>query len=454
MRIVAAVTLLLLSSAAAFADDMQDCRASDPARSIDPCSRIILSKGETKANQVIALGARALVYARKNELDMALKDLSRALELDPKYLYGLYLRGEVHWRAGRFDRALADLNAALKLDPAHYRALAGRGYTYVRMGDYARATPDLDKAIAVNPSEAFAYGARGHMYRLKGDVDRALLDLNKVIALSPRYVFALMERGDAYQGKGEYDLAAADYARVVAIQPNHAVAQERQRAAVALKEAGGGVSSAPAEKPAVAPAPGGPRASAIQIAQETDIAKLFSIAQTQYGKGDVDGAIAALDRIVAIDANNAKAFLYKGEVLVRKGDLEQAADNFDRSIQLNPGSIDAYISRCMTLINLGRLDAAALDGEHLVRVAGNDARSYNLRGLVRLYQSQPATALDDFDRSITIDPTLGYVYENRALAYKSMGNRDLALVDLSRALSVNVKSARALTIRGEIYIAD
>jgi len=120
MRVTIVVTALLLSSAAAFADDMQDCRASDPARSIDPCSRIIQSKAETKANQVIALGSRALVYVRKNELDTALKDLSRALELDPRYLYGLSLRGELHQRTGRFDRALADLNAALKIDPAYY----------------------------------------------------------------------------------------------------------------------------------------------------------------------------------------------------------------------------------------------------------------------------------------------------------------------------------------------
>ena len=35
-----------------------------------------------------------------------------------------------------------------------------------------------------------------------------------------------------------------------------------------------------------------------------------------------------------------------------------------------------------------------------------------------------------------------------------MGNRDLALADLSRALSVNPKSARAMTFRAQIYIAD
>src|SRR5262249_48437068 len=71
-----------------------------------------------------------------------------------------------------------------------------------------------------------------------------------------------------------------------------------------------------------------------------------------------------------------------------------------------------------------------------------------------LQQGPLKGGLDDFDLSITMNPAVGYVYENRALAHKSMGNRDLALLDLSRALSVNAKSARALTFRAQIYIAD
>ena len=188
-----------------------------------------------------------------------------------------------------------------------------------------------------------------------------------------------MERGDAYQIKGDYDLAIADYARILAIQPNNTFAQQRKQAAEALKQAGGSVSSAPGPKPAVVavPAPPLPQAqpapkapSAVPIAQETDVAKLFSLAETLYRKGDIDGSMAALNRIAAIDANNPKVYLYRGEVRIRKGELEQAAADLDRAIELNPSSVDAHILRCAALLDLGRLDAAMADGEHLVRVAG------------------------------------------------------------------------------------
>jgi cytochrome c-type biogenesis protein CcmH/NrfG len=84
MRILVALTALLMSSAAAFADTMEDCRRADPARSVDACSLILQAKDATKATQVEALGLRAYTYMRKNELDKAMADLKRALDLDPK----------------------------------------------------------------------------------------------------------------------------------------------------------------------------------------------------------------------------------------------------------------------------------------------------------------------------------------------------------------------------------
>ena len=294
------------------------------------------------------------------------------------------------------------------------------------------------------------------MHRLRGETDRALADLNRAIALSPQFIFALLERGDAYQVKGEYDQAIADYDRILAIQPNNATAQQRKQAATAVKQAGPGVAGAPAPKRDVVttPAPQTPKSAApISIAQETDVAKLFSLTEAQFQKGDVDGALATLNRIAAIDANNPKVYLYRGEVLLRKGELEAAASDLDRAIALSPNLIGAYIMRCAARLDLGKVEEAMADAEHLVRVAGNDARSFNVRGLARLQKSELEGALEDFERAITINPALGFVYENRALVHQAMQNRDLALADLGRALSLNPKSARAMTIRAQIYMS-
>jgi tetratricopeptide (TPR) repeat protein len=310
---------------------------------------------------VTALGYRALAYMRKNQLDLANADVKRALEIDPKDVFAMALRGELHMRANRYDRALADLTAALKLQPGYVNALANRGYVYVMMGDYDQAKQDLEKAIALNPTAAFPIVARGRMHRLKGQIDLALADFDRAIILSPQYTFALMERGDTYQAKGQYDRAIADYDRVLAIQPTHATAQQRRQAAVALRQ--GGSSSKPDAGPAPtspqSPLPPAQRPDTASVSQETDVVKLFALVETLVRNGDLDGGMRALDRLVQIDANNPKVYFYRGQVLARKGDLPRAASEFDRTIALNPNHLDAYLMRCATLIDLGRLDDGA-----------------------------------------------------------------------------------------------
>ena len=189
-------------------------------------------------------------------------------------------------------------------------------------------------------------------------------------------------------------------------------------------------------------------------AQKGDIDKLFALTEDKYRKGDVEGAIATLDRIQAADGRNPKVYFYRGEIRLRKGELEAAAADLDRAIGLDPKLVGAYVMRCVALLDLGKLEQATADAEHLVRVAANDARSFNLRGLARHQKGQHDGAIEDFNRAVAIDPALGFVYENRALTHQAMQNRAAAFADLTRALSVTPRSVRAFTIRGQVYISQ
>jgi tetratricopeptide (TPR) repeat protein len=160
---------------------------------------------------------------------------------------------------------------------------------------------------------------------------------------------------------------------------------------VALRQAGAGSSS----KPDVGTAPASPQPQSppaprpdntASVGQETDIGKLFALAESLFQRGDLDGSMRALDRLAQIDGNNPKVYFYRGQVMGRKGDLPRSVEAFDRAIALNPNYVDAYILRCATLIDMGRPEPAMADAERLVRIAGNDPRSYNVRGLARMQQ--------------------------------------------------------------------
>jgi len=69
--------------------------------------------------------AKGVVAYRKGDLDAALADLSRAIELDPTFMLAYIDRGIVLYRMGKLDLALADVARAKRIDQArHHKPVA------------------------------------------------------------------------------------------------------------------------------------------------------------------------------------------------------------------------------------------------------------------------------------------------------------------------------------------
>jgi tetratricopeptide (TPR) repeat protein len=69
--------------------------------------------------------AKGVLAYRKGDLDAALADLSRAIELNPRFMLAYVDRGIVLYRMGKLDLALADVARAKRIDRAgHGRPVA------------------------------------------------------------------------------------------------------------------------------------------------------------------------------------------------------------------------------------------------------------------------------------------------------------------------------------------
>ena len=366
-------------------------------------------------------------------------------------------------RANRFDRALADFNAALKLQPGYVKALANRGYVYVMMGDYDRAKQDLEKAIALNPSAAVRdRRARAHAppqgrdrsgarrSRSGGDPEPAIhvrpdgarRHLPGERPIRSRHRRLRPRAGDPAQpwhrspaaGGGTCPQAGQSRLRVEA------------RCSAPLRQRLGRPRLPPAQRPD----------TTVSVGQETDVGKLFSLAETLFRNGDIDGSIGALDRLAADRRQQPQ-----GLSLSRPGiDQERRSGARRRRVRSRHRSQCELHRRLHPALRVAARSwagstPAAADAEHLVRVAGSDARSFNVRGLVRMQQGREragprrlrpcasrSTPSSASSTRTARSPTGRWATPTRLLA------------DLSRALAVNPKSARAVTIRGEIYIAQ
>ena len=96
--------------------------------------------------------------------DLAVKDYSAHLELEPRSQYGLELRGALYFRARQYDRALADFAQALVVNPSSPTALYGRGMVKQKTGDARGGEEDVETAKAHAQPRGRADGrARGEM---------------------------------------------------------------------------------------------------------------------------------------------------------------------------------------------------------------------------------------------------------------------------------------------------
>ena len=111
LRIVAATSLVLVSWAV-LADDKGDCLdGKDHDLRIKGCSAIILRNPK----DVIAYHNRGDAYGLKGDIDRAISEYNKAIELNPNYAPAYNSRGRAYTSKGDYTRAVADVTRAGEL---------------------------------------------------------------------------------------------------------------------------------------------------------------------------------------------------------------------------------------------------------------------------------------------------------------------------------------------------
>ena len=140
----------------------------------------------------------------------AVKEYSKAIELDPSFASAYHNRGILYNNLGEQQKALDDYNKAIELDPSFAYAYNGRGNVYSDLGEQQKALEDYNKAIELDLNYKFAYRNRGLLYSKLGNLEAAVKDYTQAIQLDPKYKNAYLNRADAYSALGQESLAEAD----------------------------------------------------------------------------------------------------------------------------------------------------------------------------------------------------------------------------------------------------
>lgn len=177
----AGLSLLALGLLSGFERELRDAHASVPLAPRGGRTRVYPSEGahghDTRAYQEVAVG----------DLDGALADLDKSLQMKPDRIDPLLLRAGVKIIKHDFEGGLADCKRLFELDPAEARAYHYRGCLLYDRRDWKNALADFRRACEVTSTYRDYPHARIWLVRARlGETDAATKELAEY--LSARWI--------------------------------------------------------------------------------------------------------------------------------------------------------------------------------------------------------------------------------------------------------------------------
>jgi len=156
---------------------------------------------------------------------------------------------------------------------------------------YAAALADFDSAIAIDPNSSVAYLKRGQCKHDAMMLEAAIADYNHAISLSSTpsfFIYVLC--GDAHKQLKNFEYAITNYETAAKLNP-------------------------------------------------TSITSVFNVALCYNELGKIDDAIAAFDRLIALDTPNTSDFyLNRGLLKHNKHQFDEAIADFTVALEKNPAN--------------------------------------------------------------------------------------------------------------------
>lgn len=152
-----------------------------------------------------------LSYFHEEELDLAIKHYSRALERNPRMANAYNNRGVAHQNKGKTEQAKNDFDNALAIEPNHAEAYGNRGNVNDDLGNLDQAIEDYNKALQFGPDKAPGYLCNlGYLYFKKDDPKKAVEYYTRSLALSANNAPVYYNRGSTWLSMSDWQNARLD----------------------------------------------------------------------------------------------------------------------------------------------------------------------------------------------------------------------------------------------------
>jgi tetratricopeptide (TPR) repeat protein len=127
----------------------------------------------------------ALCYVRMNDMDKAIPQLEKSIELKPDLITAYGILGEAYLGKKEFENAITVFNKGIEFDPSNPNYYYSLGVAYCNLKKADEAIEILSKAKELDESFANVYYLLGVAYNMKSDNAKTIESFEKFIELEP-----------------------------------------------------------------------------------------------------------------------------------------------------------------------------------------------------------------------------------------------------------------------------
>lgn len=368
---------------------------------------------------------------------------------EPRWRYRLAL---LEARHGEVDAALADLERVVQLAPDYAPARWRQGLTWLDRGDTAKARTAFQAAVKAAPGDPAGHTGLALIHLSQREDAQAAAGLEAVLAANPGDRYALQLLGTAYRRLGReqdarFALTVGSTGQPAWADPwSDEVGQYRRGFAAMLKEATAlGLDRKFDE--AIA------RLDQLVKLRPDDQALRVYLGGMYAAAGRVSEAAAILDPVLAADPSHFDAAMHLASGYLFAGNLDRAAEYAARALALRPSNAAAAKLRGMVHWQQGRTREAEALLDEAARADPRDPMPHLWMGMILGQQSRYVEARRRFEAALSKNPLLGDALIGVADTFAATGAFAQAEVALERAQQAEPGNPRLPAARDRILNA-
>lgn len=121
----------------------------------------------------------------KQQTDLAIPHLEKALQLEPNQAFPRSTLGVVLLKTGRLEDSLTHLQKAVEIEPRSVEAHVNLGFTLLQMGRLDESATHLQRALEIDPNYADAHYNLGNTFLQMGRIKEALAHYSRALEINP-----------------------------------------------------------------------------------------------------------------------------------------------------------------------------------------------------------------------------------------------------------------------------